>query len=245
MKCPTQWNISTVSALFKPSGTRQLLAAEVIWGAPFGRSRTLCSNCGKARREKEPKMSQTDLEAEDTPPAINFTDKETDVSDFGLIDLPGLIALWGLAGIVFLQFFTRYVLNDSLAWTEEIARYMLIVVGFLGGVSVTRKGTHIFLEFFYRYLSPRAGKWLAVAMELLTCTFFGYLAYLAVILAGKTRTKMASVEIPKSLLYWCVCVALALMAVYSAMWLIRKVRQKPEDVIRELEEHSLHEALDQ
>lgn len=182
--------------------------------------------------------------ADPAPPAIDFSEKEADISDFGLIDVPGLIALWTLAGIVFLQFFTRYVLNDSLAWTEEIARYMLIVVGFLGGVSVTRKGTHIFLEFFYRYLSPRAGKWLAVAMELISFLFYGYLAYLAVILAGKTRTKMASVEIPKSILYWCVCGALAVMALYSAVWLVRKIRQKPEDVIRELEEHSLHEALD-
>lgn len=178
------------------------------------------------------------------PPKITFTEAGTDISDFGLADLPGLIAIWALAAIVFLQFFTRYVLNDSLAWTEEIARYMLIVVGFFGGISVTRKGTHIFLEFFYRYLSPKAGKWLAVAMELLSTLFFGYLAYLAVQLAQKTRTKMASVEIPKSLLYWSVCAALAIMAVYSALWLIRKIRQQPEDVLRELEEHSLHDAID-
>ena len=30
-----------------------------------------------------------------------------------------------MAFAVFLQFFTRYVLNDSLAWTEEIATYCL------------------------------------------------------------------------------------------------------------------------
>lgn len=190
-------------------------------------------------------MNESDKgNSEPNPPTIDFTDKEADISDFGLIDIPGLVALWTLAGIVFLQFFTRYVLNDSLAWTEEIARYMLIVVGFLGGVSVTHKGTHIFLEFFYRYLSARTGKWLAVVMELVSFLFYGYLAYLAVVLAGKTRTKMASVEIPKSILYWCVCGALAVMALYSAVWLVRKIRQKPEDVVRELEEHSLHDALD-
>lgn len=182
--------------------------------------------------------------AEGARPDIVFADKETDISDFGLIDLPGLIALWCLASIVFLQFFTRYVLNDSLAWTEEIARYVLIVVGFFGAISVTRKGTHIFLEFFYRYLSPRAGKWLTTLMELVSLVFYGYLAWLAVELAMKTRTKMASVEIPKSLLYWSVAVALAAMTFYSAYWLVRKIRQSPEDVLKELEEHSMHEIPD-
>ncbi len=179
--------------------------------------------------------------ADEARPAIIFADTEVDTSDFGLTDLPGLLALWFLAAIVFLQFFTRYVLNDSLAWTEEIARYVLVIVAFLGAVSVTRKGTHIFLEFFYRYLSPRTGKWLTVAMELLSFVFYGYLTWLAVELAQKTKTKMASVEIPKSLLYWGVAVALAAMTFYAAYWLVRKIRQSPEDVLRELEEHSLHD----
>lgn len=169
---------------------------------------------------------------------IDFGDDEVDISDFKLVDLPGLIALWGLAIIVFLQFFTRYILNDSLAWTEEIARYVLIVVAYFGAISVTRKGTHIFLEFFYRYLSPANGKRLNIAIELLSLSFYGYLAYQAIILAQKTRTKMASVEIPKSLLYWLVAVSLAIMAIYSLIWLIRKIKQSPEDVMRELEQHS-------
>lgn len=159
--------------------------------------------------------------------------------DFKLVDLPGMIALWGLAVIVFLQFFTRYVLNDSLAWTEEIARYVLIVVAFFGAVTVTRKGGHIFLEFFYRYLPKHTGKWLAVAMELISCLFYGYLTWLAVELALKTKTKMASAEIPKSLLYWGVAAGLAVMTLFSISWLARKFRQSPDDVLHDIEEHAL------
>ncbi|KUP91510.1 2,3-diketo-L-gulonate TRAP transporter small permease protein YiaM [Tritonibacter horizontis] len=159
--------------------------------------------------------------------------------DFKLVDLPGLLTLWGLAVIVFLQFFTRYVLNDSLAWTEEIARYVLILVAFFGAVSVSRKGTHIFLDFFYRYLPPRVGKWLTVSMEALTCFFWGYMAWVGIELAQKTKTKMASAEIPKSLVYWCVVIGLVGMALYSAIWLIRKIRTPPEQVIADLEDHAL------
>ena len=161
-----------------------------------------------------------------------------------LVDVPGLLALWCLAVIVFLQFFTRYVLNDSLAWTEEIARYVLILVAFFGAVTVTRRGTHIFLEFFYRYVPALAGKWLAVAMELLSCLFYGYMAWIAVELALKTKTKMASAEIPKSLLYWGVAVGLAVMAFFSLIWLVRKIRQRPETVLRDIAEHALSDIQD-
>jgi len=164
--------------------------------------------------------------------------------DIKLVDLPGLIALWALAVIVFLQFFTRYVLNDSIAWTEEIARYVLILVAFLGAVTVSRKGTHIFLEFFYRYLPAGLAKWLNAAMEALALFFWGYLAWLAIELALKTRTKMASAEIPKSLLYWAVAAGLAAMALYSLLWLVRKIRQRPEDVLREIEDHALSDVPD-
>lgn len=191
--------------------------------------------------KQQPNQQQSGRADQPARQEIDFGDDEVDISDFGLIDLPGLLALWLLAIIVFLQFFTRYVLNDSLAWTEEIARYVLIVVAYFGAISVTRKGSHIFLEFFYRYLTPKLGKYLAVAMEALSLAFYSYLAYQAVILAQKTRTKMASVEIPKSLLYWGVAASLLVVAFFSLMWLIRKVKQSPDDVLRELEEHSHNE----
>jgi len=170
--------------------------------------------------------------ADSAPPAL----------DFKWTDLPGLLALWLLAVIVFLQFFTRYVLNDSLAWTEEIARYVLIWVAFFGAISVSRKGTHIFLEFFYRYIPPKVGKYMTVLMELISGVFYGYLAFVAVQLAMKTKTKMASAEIPKSLLYWGVALSLAAMAIYSCVWLIRKYKQDPEQVMRELEDRAVAEA---
>lgn len=176
--------------------------------------------------------------------AMDGFDRDADISDFRVTDLPGLIAIWALTVIVFLQFFTRYVLNDSLAWTEELARYVMVVVAFFGAVSVSRKGQHIFLEFFYRYLPLRLAKLTAVAMEAVSMLFWGFMCYQAVLLGQKTRTKMASIELPKNLLFYAAAIALAFMALYSALWLIRKIRQRPEDLVKQIEQHALSEISD-
>src|SRR6188768_3205635 len=69
-------------------------------------------------------------------------------------DWIAFVLFWALAFIVFLQFFTRYVLNDSLAWTEEIARYGLMWVVFIGAIMVTRRNTHIAVELLSNVMKP-------------------------------------------------------------------------------------------
>src|SRR5262245_28770827 len=78
---------------------------------------------------------------------------------------------WALAGIVFLQFFTRYVLNDSLAWTEEIARYGLMALTFLGGAVVTRRNNHIAVALLPNLLPGGYGRALLAAVDLDTLAF--------------------------------------------------------------------------
>ena len=85
---------------------------------------------------------------------------------------------WVMAIIVFLQFFTRYFLNNSLAWTEEISRYLLIAVTFVGGAMVTRKKAHIAVELLAnrcrlaRRVRPADG-----LVDVIKLAFLGLLAY--------------------------------------------------------------------
>src|SRR6476469_9570007 len=50
---------------------------------------------------------------------------------------------WALGLTVFYQFVTRYVFNDSASWTEEIARYLLIAVVFVGATIGGAKNAQI------------------------------------------------------------------------------------------------------
>ena len=58
--------------------------------------------------------------------------------------------------VVLLGVFTRYVLNDALPWTEEVARYILIWLSWLGGGIAMRRGSHIAVDLFIDKLSPPA-----------------------------------------------------------------------------------------
>ena len=82
---------------------------------------------------------------------------------------------------VFYQFFTRYVLNDSAAWTEEIARYLLIGMVFVGAAIGVAKNNHIQVDFFYRYMPPaRRARGCRTLVDVLRIAFFAAAVVLTV-----------------------------------------------------------------
>lgn len=156
-----------------------------------------------------------------------------DISDIRWMDAPVLLIFALLFFVVALQFFTRYVLNDSLGWTEEIARYFLILLGFVGSVTAVREGKHIYLEFMFHYLPRWTIKPLVVATELIVTCFWGYLGWLAVELAQRTHSNMVSIALPKAYLYYIVAASCALMGVFSLFNLWREMKKSADELAHE------------
>lgn len=93
-------------------------------------------------------------------------------------DWVSLLILWGVAIVVFVQFFTRYVLNDSQAWTEEIAIYLLMVLAFVGSAIGVRRNSHIHIEFFYQFMPRWMSRAMATVVDLIRTAMFGLLTVL-------------------------------------------------------------------
>lgn len=76
-----------------------------------------------------------------------------------------LVALMaGMAVLVFANVVARYVFNHSFVWAEEVSRYMMVWVGFLGAGLVLRLGAHIAVEVFQDWLPRRAAQAMRVGV---------------------------------------------------------------------------------
>ncbi|MCX8998320.1 TRAP transporter small permease [Rhizobiaceae bacterium BDR2-2] len=139
-----------------------------------------------------------------------------DISPYAIEDWIALAVFWGMGLCVFLQFFTRYALNNSLAWTEEIAANCLVLVVFLGSVMCVRMMRHIQVDLIYRFLPKRAVRFLEVSVDLICIAFFAYISWLMwryLEIVGDER--MVTVDLPRGLVFYTVFAAYVLMFLRS------------------------------
>ncbi|MGA7151623.1 MAG: TRAP transporter small permease [Pseudolabrys sp.] len=181
------------------------------------------------KKKKAPKGEKRLIEAEDTEVVIEHHPE----------DWLAFVIFWLLAFIVFLQFFTRYVLNDSLSWTEEIARYGLMWVVFIGGAMVTRRNTHIAVELLSNVMKPgplRAA--LLALVDFIKLAFLGLLAFVSLTITERMHLQRMTVfDLPMSYVYAGVAFGCFLMLIRQAQNVWRNARigwSRPDDVTHQI-----------
>lgn len=147
---------------------------------------------------------------------------------YAVEDWASFAVFWCVVVCLILQFVTRYVLNDSLGWTEEVASNGLVVVVFLGSVTCVRRGSHIRVDILHRLIPPRAARALQIAVELMTIAFFAHMAWLVwryVSLVGHER--MITIEMSRAWILNTVLAAFVLMCLRAVQRLASR-RGAPE-----------------
>ena len=170
-------------------------------------------------------MSATSAGQEPEQHLIHVEDVEVEIEHHPE-DWLAFALFWALAFIVFLQFFTRYVLNDSLAWTEEIARYGLMSLAFIGGAVVTRKKAHIAVELVSNLMGPGPLRSALLALvDFITLGFMGLLAYFSVTIVERMHSQRMTVfDLPMSLVYGVVGLGCFMMLVRQAQVVWKNAR---------------------
>ena len=149
-----------------------------------------------------------------------------DLSHYRFEDWAAFAIFWVLALVIFYQFFTRYALNDSAAWTEEIARYLLICVVFIAIAASVRTNRHIHVDFFYRLLPAPVCRVMSTFVDLVRIAFFAY----AVVLTWQMMQKMGNykmtiVDLPMNVVYGVCGIGFAFAAVRAVQVAIEHWRR--------------------
>ena len=143
---------------------------------------------------------------------FHVTDEAVDLSVYGWEDWVSFTLFWTLAGIVFYQVFTRYVMEDPAGWTEEIARYFLVAIVFIGAAMSVRKNNHIQVDYFYRLVPRPIGRVLSIVVDLFRCLFLGYATWLCWLLVQRIgSSRMAIVDLPMGWVFGAMLFGFALM----------------------------------
>ena len=172
---------------------------------------------------------------------FHAVDDAVDLSSTPIEAWASLALFWALGGVVFTQFFTRYFLNDSASWTEEIARYLLIGVVFVGASIGVAKNNHIQVDLLFRYLPAKAGRALALVVDALRIAFFFSMTWFTVLMMQKMGAyQMTIVDLPMNIVYSVVLFGFSAMALRS-LWVARVHWKRGYSVLERPETH-MHDA---
>jgi TRAP-type C4-dicarboxylate transport system permease small subunit len=177
------------------------------------------------------------MESKDQPPGgdehvldasghMHVTDAPIDLSIYPFEAWISFAFFWVLAADIFYQFFTRYALNDSASWTEEIARYLLICTVFIAISWSVRTNRHIHVDFFYKLLPAGLCRVLSTLVDLIRIAFFGYTVYLTWAMMQKMGNyKMTIIDLPMNIVYGVCLIGFAFACIRSIQIFVIHRRQ--------------------
>ncbi len=147
-----------------------------------------------------------------------------------LLDRITLILLTVLLLVVGGQVFSRYLLNHSLFWSEELARYLFVWLVFLSAAMVLRRDGHIQVSFFVERLRPGVRRAIAILVNLLLLWFAATILVQSIRLAGMVWTvPTAAMEIPWTLVYLGIVLGMTAMVLVTLGTLWRHLAGRSEE----------------
>jgi len=133
---------------------------------------------------------------------------------------------------VILQVINRFIIQASIPWTEELARYCFIWLSFVGIATGVKRGKHMAVDLLKEKCNPRKRQALEFAADLIL-----FIVFLIVIGYGVDTTrqmmemggKSAALGIKKAYIYMACPVGLTLACIRMAQKYIRKWNRRNKE----------------
>ncbi len=122
--------------------------------------------------------------------------------------------------LIFIQVVMRYVFQNSLSWSEELARYIFLWQTWVGASYAVRMRRHFRVEMLVDLMKGRLRKWYELVVLLVWCAFALFIAWQGSVLTGfliKRWQVSAAMQIPIAWAYASVPAGCAMMAIRLVM----------------------------
>lgn len=118
--------------------------------------------------------------------------------------------------VVSAQVWYRFVLNDPLAWSEELARYLFVWISFIGSAVGVKMNVHLGIDLIEKVMTPIGHKILTAIVNLLIQIFLLIVIFWGIKILNVVRFQTsASMGIPMTYPYLAVPVGASLMLLNS------------------------------
>jgi TRAP-type C4-dicarboxylate transport system permease small subunit len=132
--------------------------------------------------------------------------------------------------IVAVQVFCRYVLNNSLFWSEELARYLLVWLTFLGASVAYRRNVHPGIDIIYARLPGTIQKTAAIAVHCTSIALFGVMIFFGIKFSYFVRLQISpALYLPKWIIFSIIPVSGLILLLHSLTFLLEELKGKGSD----------------
>jgi len=132
--------------------------------------------------------------------------------------------------IVAVQVFFRYILNNSLFWSEELARFILVWLTFLGASSAYYRKVNPGVDFLYAKLPPLLKKISLVLTHLASIALFTVMIVYGCQFAWFVRLQISpALQLPKWIILSIIPISGLILMIHAATFLMAELKRAVYD----------------
>ena len=135
-----------------------------------------------------------------------------------------------MAIIVAVQVFFRYVLNQSLFWSEELARFLLVWLTFFGASVAYYRKANPGIDILYSRMSPSIRKTSAVLVHLASIMLFCVMIFYGCQFAYFIRLQISpALQLPKWIILSIIPICGLILLVHGITFLVKELKRGNRD----------------
>jgi len=132
--------------------------------------------------------------------------------------------------VVAVQVFFRYALNHSLFWSEELARYLLVWLTFLGASVAYRRKMHPGIDIVYARMSASIQRTLSIFIHFISTVLFGIMIFYGFQFSYFVRLQISpALYLPKWIVFSIIPLSGIIFMIHGVTFLVDEIKGKDRD----------------